>query len=154
MQTLDFEAIKKILPHRYPFLLVDRILDIEPGKRAVGIKNVTGNEPFFQGHFPLQAIMPGVLIVEVMAQVGGVMMLAVEENRGKLAVLGGIDNTKFRRPIIPGDTLEVVTELVRARSNIGKVFCTARVDGQIVAEAAITFALVKPEEVAPLAKHA
>lgn len=144
MPVLDIEAIKEILPHRFPFLLVDRILELEPGKRAVGIKNVTANEPFFQGHFPQRAVMPGVLIIEAMAQVGGVMILSVEEHKGKLAYLGTVDGVKFRRPIVPGDTLEMETELLRIRSNMGKVRCTARVDGQEVAGAEIMFALVEP----------
>ncbi len=144
MPVLDIEAIKEILPHRFPFLLVDRILELEPGKRAVGIKNVTANEPFFQGHFPQRAVMPGVLIIEAMAQVGGVMILSVAEHRGKLAYLGTVDGVKFRRPIVPGDTLVMETELLRIRSNMGKVRCTARVDGQEVAGAEIMFALVEP----------
>ena len=142
MPVLEIEEIKKILPHRYPFLLVDRILELEPGKRAVGIKNVTANEPFFQGHFPQRAVMPGVLIIEAMAQVGGVMILSVEEHKGKLAYLGTLDGVKFRRPIVPGDTLEMETELLRVRSNMGKVRCVARVGGQEVAVAHIMFALV------------
>ena len=144
MPELDIEAIKQILPHRYPFLLVDRILALEPGKRAVGLKNVTVNEPFFQGHFPQRAIMPGVMIVEVMAQVGGVMILSVEEHRGKLAYIGTVDNAKFRRPVVPGDTLEVEVELLRLRGNMGKVKCVARVGGEEAAEAEIMFALVLP----------
>lgn len=146
MPVLEIEAIKKILPHRYPFLLVDRILELEPGKRAVGIKNVTANEPFFQGHFPQRAVMPGVLIIEVMAQVGGVMILSLEAHQGKLAYLGTVDGVKFRRPIVPGDTLEVETELLRIRSNMGKVRCTARVRGQEVAAAQIMFALVEDSD--------
>jgi len=142
LPVLEIDEIKKILPHRYPFLLVDRILELEPGKRAVGIKNVTANEPFFQGHFPQRAVMPGVLIIEAMAQVGGVMILSVEEHKGKLAYLGTLDGVKFRRPIVPGDTLEMEAELLRVRSNMGKVRCTARVGGQEVAKAEIMFALV------------
>ena len=144
MLELDIEAIKEILPHRYPFLLVDRILELAPGKRAVGLKNVTVNEPFFQGHFPQRAIMPGVLIIEIMAQVGGVMILSVDEHRGKLAYLGTVDNAKFRKPIVPGDTLEVTVELLRLRGNMGKVRCVARVGGEEAAEADILFALVSP----------
>jgi len=143
LPVLEIDAIKEILPHRYPFLLVDRILELEPGKRAVGIKNVTANEPFFQGHFPQRAVMPGVLIIEAMAQVGGVMILSVEEHKGKLAYLGTVNGVKFRRPIVPGDTLELETELLRIRSNMGKVRCTARVGGQEVAAAEILFALVE-----------
>lgn len=142
MPVLEIEAIKEILPHRYPFLLVDRILELEPGKRAIGIKNVTVNEPFFQGHFPQRAIMPGVLIIEAMAQVGGIMILSVEEHRGKLAYLGTVDGVKFRRPVVPGDTLQMETELLRIRGNMGRVRCAARVGDQSVAEAEIMFALV------------
>ncbi|MEO7714999.1 MAG: 3-hydroxyacyl-ACP dehydratase FabZ [Capsulimonas sp.] len=142
---LDIAAIKEILPHRYPFLLVDRVLELDPGKRAVGIKNVTVNEEFFQGHFPQRPIMPGVLVIEAMAQIGGIMILAVEEHRGKLAFLGTIDNAKFRRPIVPGDTLNIEVVLIRARGNTGKVHCTARVEDQVVAEAEIMFVLSKPE---------
>lgn len=144
MPVFDIEAIKEILPHRYPFLLVDRILELVPGKRAVGLKNVTVNEPFFQGHFPQRAIMPGVLVIEIMAQVGGVMILAVEEHKGKLAYIGTVDNAKFRKPIVPGDTLEVTVELLRLRGNMGKVRCVARVGGEEAAEADIMFALVSP----------
>ncbi len=144
MPVLEIEAIKEILPHRFPFLLVDRILELEPGKRAVGIKNVTANEPFFQGHFPQRAIMPGVLIIEALAQVGGIMILSVEEHRGKLAYLGTVDGVKFRRPVVPGDTLEIETELLRIRGNMGRVRCATRVSGQDVAEAEIMFALVPP----------
>lgn len=144
MPELDIEAIKQILPHRYPFLLVDRILALEPGKRAVGLKNVTANEPFFQGHFPQRSIMPGVLIIEIMAQVGGVMILSLEEHQGKLAYIGTVDNAKFRRPVVPGDTLEVEVELLRLRGNAGKVKCVARVGGEEAAEAEIMFALVLP----------
>ena len=144
MPELDIEAIKQILPHRYPFLLVDRILALEPGKRAVGLKNITVNEPFFQGHFPQRSIMPGVLIIEIMAQVGGVMILSVEEHQGKLAYIGTVDNAKFRRPVVPGDTLEVEVELLRLRGNAGKVKCVARVGGEEAAEAEIMFALVLP----------
>lgn len=151
MPELDIEAIKQILPHRYPFLLVDRILALDPGKRAVGRKNITVNEPFFQGHFPQRAIMPGVMIIEVMAQVGGVMILSVEEHQGKLAYIGTVDNAKFRKPVVPGDTLEVEVELLRLRGNAGKVRCMARVGGEEVAEAEIMFALVMPVPPVPLA---
>ncbi|MGI4787218.1 MAG: 3-hydroxyacyl-ACP dehydratase FabZ [Janthinobacterium lividum] len=141
---MDIEAIKEILPHRYPFLLVDRITELEPGKRVVGLKNITANEPFFQGHFPQRSIMPGVLIIEIMAQVGGVMILSVGEHKGKLAYIGTVDNAKFRRPVVPGDTLEVEVELLRLRGNMGKVKCVARVGGEEAAEAEIMFALVLP----------
>jgi 3-hydroxyacyl-[acyl-carrier-protein] dehydratase len=140
--VLNTEAIKEILPHRYPFLLVDRIMVLDPGKRAVGIKAVTVNEPFFQGHFPVKAIMPGVLVIEAMAQVGGVMMLSMPENKGKLAYLAAVDKAKFRRPVVPGDVIESETVLLKSRGDMGKVRCTARVGNQVVTEAEIMFALV------------
>ncbi|MDQ2686402.1 MAG: 3-hydroxyacyl-ACP dehydratase FabZ [Armatimonadota bacterium] len=140
---LEIEDVRKLLPHRYPFLLVDRILEIDNGKRAVGIKNVTVNEEFFQGHFPQRPIMPGVLIIEAMAQVGGVMILSMEGHEGKMAYLATIENAKFRRPVVPGDTLTSEAVLLRARGNMGKVQCTARVGDQIAAEATIMFALVE-----------
>ena len=144
MPVLEIEDIKKILPHRYPFLLVDRILELEPGKRVVGIKNVTANEFFFQGHFPQRAVMPGVLIIEVMAQIGGIMVLSVGEHKGKLAYIGTVDNAKFRRPIVPGDTLTVEVEMLRLRGSMGKVRCVARVGSEEAAEADIMFALGAP----------
>jgi 3-hydroxyacyl-[acyl-carrier-protein] dehydratase len=152
LHSLDIEAIKEILPHRFPFLLVDRIIDLDPGIRAVGIKAVTANEPFFEGHFPQKAIMPGVLLIEVMAQVGGIMILALPEHRGKLAYIGTIDVAKFRRPVVPGDLVTVETKLIRARGNTGKVGCTAVVGDQPVAEAEIMFVLVKPENGVPTAE--
>ncbi|EGO62938.1 3-hydroxyacyl-ACP dehydratase FabZ [Acetonema longum] len=139
---LYIEDIKKILPHRYPFLLIDRILEIEPMKRAVGIKNVTDNEEFFQGHFPHRPIMPGVLILEAMAQVGGVAMLYPEENRGKLAVFAGMDKVKFRRPVVPGDQLRMVAEMIKVRGTTGKIWAEAFVDNELAAEAEFMFALV------------
>lgn len=142
MSTLEIEAIKEILPHRYPFLLVDRITELEPGKRAVGIKNVTANEPFFQGHFPERAIMPGVLLIEVMAQVGGIMILALPEHRGKLAYIASVEGAKFRRPIVPGDTLTAEVELLRIIGTMGKVKCRLRVGEEAAVEAVIMFALV------------
>ena len=146
MPVLEIEEIKEILPHRYPFLLVDRILELDPGVRAVGLKNVTVNEPFFQGHFPLHPVMPGVLIIEAMAQVGGVMILSIDENKGKLAYLGTINDAKFRRPVVPGDALEMEVVLLRIRGNTGKVRCIARVGGQEAASAEILFALVAPSQ--------
>lgn len=138
---LSITEIQKIIPHRYPFLLVDRILEIEPMKRAVGIKNVTFNEAFFQGHFPGQPVMPGVLILEAMAQVGGVAMLYPEENRGKLAYFGSMDRVKFRKPVVPGDQLRMVAELIKIRGSVGKLWGEAYVDGQVVAEGEFMFAL-------------
>lgn len=134
--------IQKILPHRYPFLLVDRVTELEDGKRAVGIKNVTVNEPFFQGHFPQNPIMPGVLIVEALAQVGAVMLLSMPENRGKLGVFTGIDAMKFRRRVIPGDTLTLEAELLMYRHGMGKAKVSATVEGKIAAAGEISFAVI------------
>jgi len=139
---LTATQIQAIIPHRYPMLLVDRIIEIEPMKRAVGIKNVTVNEQFFQGHFPGNPIMPGVLLLEAMAQVGGVAMLYPEEYRGKLAVFAGMDRIKFRRPVVPGDQLRMVAEIVKVRGNMGKIWAEAFVDGELVAEGEFMFALI------------
>ena len=143
MQTLDIEAIKEVLPHRYPFLLVDRVVELEPGIRAVGLKNVTANEEFFQGHFPKRMIMPGVLLIECMAQVGGVMIQTLPAHREKLALLGSVDNAKFRKPVTPGDTISVEAKMVRTRGNFGWVHCEAKVGEALAAEADIMFALVE-----------
>ncbi|MBS7299177.1 MAG: 3-hydroxyacyl-ACP dehydratase FabZ [Eubacteriales bacterium] len=134
--------IQKILPHRYPFLLVDKITEMEEGKRAVGIKNVTVNEPFFQGHFPSNPIMPGVLIVESLAQVGAVMLLSMPENKGKLGVFTGINSMKFRRQVVPGDTLLLEAELVTYRHGMGKANVKATVDGAVAAAGEISFAVI------------
>jgi 3-hydroxyacyl-[acyl-carrier-protein] dehydratase len=138
---MDIGEILKVIPHRYPFLLVDRILEVEPGRRAVGLKQVTINEPFFQGHFPGYPIMPGVLIVEALAQVGAIAVLSLPENRGKLALFAGIDNFRFRRPVVPGDSLRLEVELVRMRGTVGKGQARALVDGQVVADGELMFAL-------------
>jgi len=138
---LDVNEIKKIIPHRYPFLLVDKIVELEEGKRAVGIKNVTINEPFFQGHFPDYPVMPGVLIVEALAQVGAVAMLIKEENKGKLAFFTGIDDFRFKGQVKPGDTLKLVVEIIRVKGPMGKGKATAYVDEIIVAEGEIMFAI-------------
>lgn len=142
-EELDVTTIKKILPHREPFLLVDRIIKLELGKRATGIKNVTINDYFFKGHFPQKPVMPGVLIVEAMAQVGGVMMLAPEENRGKLAFFMSINNIKFRKTVVPGDQLVMEVEAGKMKSKTGQVFGKAYVDGKLVCEAELMFALVE-----------
>ena len=133
---LGIEEIMKTLPHRYPFLLVDRILELEPGKRVVGLKNVTINEPFFQGHFPGHPIMPGVLIVEAMAQVGGMLLLgAVEDAAQKVVYFMSLDNVKFRRPVKPGDQLRFELEMTQIRGMVCKMRGLARVDGEVVCEA-------------------
>lgn len=138
---LDIQEIKKIIPHRYPFLLIDQILEVEEGKKAVGLKNVTMNEPFFQGHFPEYPVMPGVLIVEALAQVGAVAMLKKEENKGKLAFFAGIDNCRFKRQVKPGDQLRLEVEIIRLRGPIGKGKGIATVNGEIACETEIMFAL-------------
>lgn len=138
---IEISDIQKILPHRYPFLLVDRIISLEPGKRAVGIKNVTVNEHFFVGHFPQRPVMPGVLIVEAMAQVGGVVMLSPQENRGKIAFFMSANNIKFRRPVVPGDQLRLEVEVAKVRSKTGLVKTRALVEDRIVAEADLMFSL-------------
>lgn len=142
-ERIDVMTIMKILPHRYPFLLVDRVIEMEPNKRAVGIKNVTINDNFFEGHFPGRPVMPGVLIVEAMAQVGGVLMLSPAENRGKLAFFMAANNIKFRKPVIPGDQLRIEVEVGKIRSKTGQVLTKALVDGELVAEAELMFALVE-----------
>ena len=139
---LDIEQIRDVLPHRYPFLLVDRILDLVPEKSARGYKNVTINEEFFEGHFPGHAVMPGVLVCEAMAQVGGVLLLSMTGNQGKLAYFGGMDRVRFRKPVLPGDTLVTDVELIANKGNIGKVRAVARVDGEVAAEGEFMFALV------------
>ena len=139
---LDITQIQKILPHRYPFLLVDRVTELTE-TRAVGIKCVTINDYFFRGHFPERPVMPGVLIIEAIAQVGGIIMLNKSDNRGKLAYFMGVDNVKFRKPVVPGDVLVLEAELGRLRSRTGQVTGRALVDGKVVCEAELMFALVE-----------
>lgn len=139
---INIKQIQDIIPHRYPFLLVDGIVEIEEGKRAVGIKNVTVNEPFFQGHFPGNPIMPGVLIVEAMAQVGAVAILSREEYRDKLALFTGIDKVRFRRQVVPGDQLRMEVELVALKRGIGKARAQATVNGEIAVSGELMFGLV------------
>ncbi|MBE9108044.1 3-hydroxyacyl-ACP dehydratase FabZ [Nodosilinea sp. LEGE 07298] len=137
------EEIYALLPHRYPFALVDRIIDYVPGKQAVGIKNVTFNEPHFQGHFPGHPIMPGVLIVEAMAQVGGIVLMQVPGVEG-LCVFAGIDKVRFRRPVVPGDQLVMTVELLAMkRLRFGKMHGRAEVDGQLVCEGDLMFSVVE-----------
>jgi len=138
---LDINEIKKILPHRYPMLLVDRILDMEPMKWAIGLKNITYNEMQFLGHFPNEPIMPGVLLIEAMAQVGGVAMLYPEENRGKIAVFGKIDNVRFRKPVVPGDQLITRAEVMKTRGTMGVIHCEGKVDDQVACECDCFFAI-------------
>lgn len=140
--TMDIMKILRVLPHRYPFLLVDRITEIREGKGAVGIKNVTINEHFFTGHFPTQPVMPGVLIVEALAQVAGVFMLNKKENRGKLPFFTGIDNFRFRKPVGPGDILVLEIEMGKIKGNIGKVSGKVTVGDRLVAEGDLMFSLV------------
>lgn len=134
--------IQKILPHRYPFLLIDKITEMEEGKTITGIKNVTVNEPFFQGHFPGNPIMPGVLITEALAQTGAVLLLSMPENKGKLGVFTGINNFKFRRQVVPGDTLTLTAELLVYRHGMGKANVKATVDGDVAAMGEISFAVI------------
>ncbi|MHB1128332.1 MAG: 3-hydroxyacyl-ACP dehydratase FabZ [Bacillota bacterium] len=138
---MDIQEIQKVLPHRYPFLLVDRILELEEGKRAVGIKNVSAGEPFFQGHFPGYPVMPGVLIIEAMAQVGAMAVLTMPQNAGKLALFAGIDNARFRQQVVPGDQLRIEVELVKIKGSIGKSQARALVGETVVAEAELMFAI-------------
>ncbi|WP_410795701.1 3-hydroxyacyl-ACP dehydratase FabZ [Paenibacillus sp. J5C2022] len=141
---LNINEIQEIIPHRPPFLLIDRILEVEPGGRAVGLKNVTMNEPYFVGHFPGYPVMPGVLIVEALAQVGSVAMLMVEANKGKIGFFAGIDGFRFRDQVKPGDTLTLEVEITRLKGPIGKGKATARVEGKVVAEGELMFALQDP----------
>ena len=143
VEGMAISDIMKVLPHRYPFLLVDRIEDMVPGLRAVGIKNVTANEQFFQGHFPGRPVMPGVLIIEAMARVGAVAVLSTPDLAGKLALFAGIDKARFRRPVVPGDVLRLEAELVRMRGNLGKSKATAHVGNDLAAEAELLFALTE-----------
>lgn len=138
---MDITKILETLPHRYPFLLVDKILEIEPEKYAKGLKNVTINEPFFQGHFPGYPIMPGVLIVEALAQVGACALLSSEKYKGKLILFAGIDNMRFKKRVLPGDTLTLEVSILKIKGSVGKGKATAYVGEDIVAEGELTFAV-------------
>ena len=137
--SLGIKEIEEIIPHRHPFLLLDRLDELEPGVRAVGIKNVTYREDFFAGHFPVEPVMPGVLVVEALAQVGAAIILSMDENKGKTAFFGGLDKVKFRRKVIPGDTLRLECEIIRKKGPVGVGRATATVDGQLAVCAEMTF---------------
>ncbi len=139
--------IRELIPHRYPFLLVDRIEELEPGVRAVGLKNVSQNEPFFQGHFPDYPVMPGVLIIEAMAQVGAVGVMAGGEHRERLALFAGIDGVRFRRQVVPGDALRMEVEITRLKGKVGRGKGRATVEGERVCEAELMFAFADRGEV-------
>lgn len=139
---MDIREIMSLIPHRYPFLLVDRIESNEPGVAAVGYKNVTINEPFFQGHFPGNPIMPGVLIVEALAQVAAVSMKSMPENQGKLGLFAGIDEVRFKRQVVPGDVLRLEIKVESMRRNIAKVSATATVEGELACRGSLMFAMV------------
>lgn len=136
---LGIKEIQEIIPHRHPFLLIDKIDELEPGVKAVGYKAVTYDEPFFRGHFPDYPVMPGVLILEALAQVGCVAMLSVEENKGKIGFFGGIDKAKFKRQVVPGDVLKLECEIIKSKGPMGIGKAVATVDGKIAAIAELTF---------------
>ena len=139
MNHLTIEQIQEILPHRHPFLLVDRIEDYKPGEYAVGYKCVTYREDFFQGHFPQKPVMPGVLILEALAQTGAVAILSTPENRGKIAFFGGVNKCRFKGMVLPGDVLRLETRIIRQKGPVGVGMASASVDGKVVASAELTF---------------
>ena len=141
MSLLTTKQIMEIIPHRQPFLLIDTIEELEPGVRAVAKKNVTYNEPFFAGHFPDEPVMPGVLIIEAMAQTGAVAILKLEENQGKTAYFAGINSAKFKKKVTPGDTLILETEIIKQKGPIGVGRACAYVEGKLVAQAELVFAI-------------
>jgi 3-hydroxyacyl-[acyl-carrier-protein] dehydratase len=148
--ALPIEAaeIMRIIPHRYPFLLVDRVVELEPGKRVVALKNVTANEPQFTGHFPERPIMPGVLMVEAMAQAGAVAVLTLPEYRGKLALFAGIDECRFRRTVVPGDTLRIEITVEKLRGMFGRAKAVASVEGEVAVEATLSFIIPRDQSIA------
>lgn len=139
MKSLDIKEIKKLLPHRYPFLLVDKVEELEPGKRIVGYKNVTINEGFFQGHFPEEPVMPGVLIIEALAQAGAISVLSLDEFKGKIPYFAGINKAKFRRKVVPGDVLRLEVEMIKLKGCAGIGKAVATVNGEKATEAEIMF---------------
>ncbi len=145
-EVLDVVEIRKLIPHRYPFLLLDRVTEYEPGLKAKGYKNLTANEEFFQGHFPFKPIMPGVLMVEALAQLGCVAMLMKEEYKDYIGVFTGIDGIKFRHMVTPGDRLDMEVELLKMKGPLGKMHGVARVGDKVACEGEISFALVKKTE--------
>ena len=146
-EVIDAEGVMRLIPHRYPFLLIDRLVDVTPGESVTGIKNVTINEPFFQGHFPGRPVMPGVLIIEALAQTAGTLVMHSLgfESEGRLVYFMSIDNARFRKPVLPGDTLYLHTVKQHRRQNIWKFSGAAKVDGNIVAEAVFTATIKDPE---------
>jgi 3-hydroxyacyl-[acyl-carrier-protein] dehydratase len=145
---LDAAEIMRILPHRYPFLLIDRVVELEPGKRAVAIKAVTANEPQFTGHFPGRPIMPGVLMVEALAQTAGIAVLTLEEYRGKIGLFAGIDECRFRRLVVPGDTLRLEVTVEKLRGMFGRVKAVATVDDEVAVEATLSIIVPRDQEIA------
>ncbi len=140
---LTNKEVRELLPHRYPFLLVDKVIELEPGKKVVAVKNVSINEPFFQGHFPEYPIMPGVLIVEALAQAAGIAVAVLEENKGKLGVFAGIEAMKFKNQVLPGDVLTLEAEILVSKLGITKAKVKASVEGKVAAEGEIKFAMTK-----------
>lgn len=138
---LSYDEIQQIIPHRAPFLLIDRVDELEPGVYAKGVKMVSGNEFYFQGHFPEEKVMPGVLVIEALAQMGAVAILSLEENKGKIAYFGGINSAKFKRKIVPGDALELETRIVKSKGSIGVGEAIARVNGKVAVKAELVFAI-------------
>jgi len=138
---LNSHEIMEIIPHRYPFLLIDKVLEFEPGVSAKAVKNVTVNEPHFLGHFPSEHVMPGVLIVEALAQTGAVAILSLEENKGKIAYFAGIDKCKFKSKVVPGDTLELSVKIIKQKGPIGIGEAVAKVDGKVAVKAELKFAI-------------
>jgi 3-hydroxyacyl-[acyl-carrier-protein] dehydratase len=147
--TLDIQEISALLPHRYPFLLVDRVLELKPGEYCKALKNVTANEPYFAGHFPGLPTMPGVLILESMAQTGALILLSLGDQRGKVVYMAGVEKARFKKPVVPGDALTNEVRLIWYRRGFGRVECTASVNGEVVAEAELAFSAQDPAGAGP-----